>query len=84
LLSADKLFAISVYERGAMTVEALRREIGDDAFYATIRDWLASRRFGTGTVPDFTALAEAHAGRDLDAFFNAWLYERAKPPLRAG
>jgi hypothetical protein len=35
-------------------------------------------------VPDFTALAEAHAGRDLDAFFNAWLYERAKPPLRAG
>jgi aminopeptidase N len=84
VLSADKLFAISVYERGAMTVEALRREIGDDAFYATIRDWLASRRFGTGTVPNFTALAEAHAGRDLDAFFNAWLYERAKPPLRAG
>jgi aminopeptidase N len=79
VLSKDKLFSISVYERGAMTVEALRREIGDDAFYATIRDWLASRRYGTGTVPDFIALAEAKAGRDLDGFFNLWLYAGPKP-----
>ncbi len=75
----SKLFAISVYERGAMTVEALRREIGDDAFYATIRDWLAQRRYGTGTVPDFMALAEQHAGRDLTPFFDLWLFRRAKP-----
>jgi aminopeptidase N len=79
ILDPDKLFSISVYERGAMTVEALRREIGDDAFYATIRDWLESRRYGTGTVPDFIALAEAKAGRDLDAFFNLWLFQKAKP-----
>lgn len=79
VLGRDKLFAISVYERGAMTVEALRREIGDDAFYATIRGWLASRRYGTGTVPDFIALAEAYAGRDLGPFFNLWLYAGPKP-----
>jgi aminopeptidase N len=77
--SAGKLFAISVYERGAMTVEALRREIGDDAFYATIRDWLAQRRYGTGTVPDFIALAEQRTGRDLNPFFDLWLFQRAKP-----
>lgn len=83
VMSEDKLFAISVYERGAMTVEALRREIGNEAFYATIRDWLASRRYSTGTVPDFITLAEARAGRDLDAFFATWLYKRRKPPRSA-
>ena len=42
-----------------------------------IRDWLAQRRYGTGTVPDFIALAEQHAGRDLTAFFDLWLFQRA-------
>ena len=62
-----------------MTVEALRRELGNAAFYALIRDWVAQRRYGTGTIPDFIALAEQHAGRDLDAFFDLWLFQRAKP-----
>ena len=79
VFSRKKLFAISVYERGAMTVEALRRELGDATFYAMIRDWLAQRRYGTGTVPDFIALAEQHAGRDLTPFFDLWLFKRAKP-----
>ena len=74
-----KLFAISVYERGAMTVEALRRELGNATFYALIRDWIAQRRFGTGTIPDFIALAEQHAGRDLNPFFHLWLFRSAKP-----
>jgi aminopeptidase N len=74
-----KLFSIAVYERGAMTVEALRRELGNASFYALIRDWVAQRRFGTGTIPDFIALAEQHAGRDLDAFFHLWLFRPAKP-----
>jgi aminopeptidase N len=77
--SPRNLFSISVYERGAMTVEALRREVGNATFYAIVRDWLAQRRYGTGTVPDFTALAEQHAGRDLTPFFDLWLYRPAKP-----
>ena len=74
-----KLFAISVYERGAMAVEALRRELGNATFYALIRDWVAQHRYGTATVPDFIALAEQHAGRDLDPFFDLWLFQGAKP-----
>jgi len=73
------LFGLSVYERGAMTVEALRRELGNDAFYGLLRDWIAQRRYGTGTIPDFIALAEQHAGRDLGEFFELWLYRKGKP-----
>lgn len=77
--NAKHLFGFSVYERGAMTVEALRRELGNDAFYTLLRDWIAQRRYGTGTIPDFIALAEQHAGRDLGPFFDLWLYRRGKP-----
>ena len=73
------LFAESVYVRAAMTLEALRQRIGDDAFYATLRAWAATYRHATATTPDFVALAEQHSGQELDPFFADWLYEPGKP-----
>jgi aminopeptidase N len=73
------LFADSVYERGAMALEALRQQIGDDAFYATMRDWAAGHAYGNATIADFTALAEARSGQELDSLFDRWLYRAGKP-----
>ena len=75
----DRLFADSVYERGAMALEALRQQIGDPAFYATLRDWTGSHAYGNGTIAEFIALAEGQSGQDLDALFQRWLYEQGKP-----
>lgn len=76
------LFGRSVYQRGAMTVHALRRTVGDTAFFEILRTWTAERRDGNATTADFVALAERVAGRQLDALFDAWLYgtERPKRP----
>ena len=76
---ANRLFTQSVYVRGAMTLEALRQLIGDDAFYATLRAWTSTYRFGTVTTEDFIALAEQHSGLDLHDFFTNWLYTPGKP-----
>jgi aminopeptidase N len=75
----QNLFAESVYDRGAMTLEALRQQIGDDAFYATLRAWAAEHRYGNVTTPAFIALAEAQSGQQLDQLFQRWLYEEGKP-----
>jgi aminopeptidase N len=84
----DQLFSsISVYQRGALAVHALRLEVGDDAFFAILRGWTARYRNGNATVDDFAALAEEVSGRELDAFFAAWLFSPELPPLaidRAG
>jgi aminopeptidase N len=77
---ADALFAGSVYVRGALTVHALRMTIGDDAFFRLLPEWTATRRGGNGTIAEFTALAERLSGRDLDTFFQTWLYTEDKPP----
>ena len=36
------LFSDSVYDRGAMTLQALRVEVGDATFFRILRDWYAA------------------------------------------
>jgi aminopeptidase N len=76
---AGRLFARSVYVRGAMTVHALRMTVGDEAFHRILTQWTASRAGSTGTTAQFIALAEAVSGQRLDALFYAWLNTVGKP-----
>jgi aminopeptidase N len=75
-----RIFGEAVYQRGAMTVHALRRTIGDPAFAKLVKSWTSEHRNGNVTAEEFTAAAEATSGKDLDAFFQAWLYGTEKPP----
>ena len=63
-----------------MTLHALRQTIGDDAFFRLLKEWIAAHAGGNVTIDQFTALAEQISGRELDAFFNTWLYTKSKPP----
>jgi aminopeptidase N len=74
-----RLFDEAVYQRGAMTFQALRQRIGDPAFWQLVRSWLDEFRYGNGSTPAFHALAEEVSGQDLDGFFRAWLFERSRP-----
>ena len=78
--SARGIFSGSVYVRGAMTVHALRLTIGDDAFFRLLPEWTASQGGGTGTTAEFVVLAERISGKQLDDFFQTWLYTDIKPP----
>ncbi len=73
-----------VYERGALTLHALRLTVGDEAFFTILREWTGRFHNGNATTEDFVALAEEISGEQLDAFFEAWLYEPALPPLPPG
>lgn len=76
-----RLFDDRVYERGALTLHALRTEIGHAAFVALLREWTGSRRHGVVTTEEFIALARQHSPRPLDKLFTRWLYETKLPPL---
>ncbi|MEU7908727.1 M1 family metallopeptidase [Actinoplanes sp. NPDC049118] len=75
----DNLFSDAVYLRGAMTVHALRKQIGDDAFFALLKSWPAEHRDGNVSTEDFIAAAEKASGKDLGDFFEAWLFGKRKP-----
>jgi aminopeptidase N len=74
-----EMFHTPVYDRGAMTLQALREKVGDDAFFAILRSWYAENRNGNVTTADFIALAERVSGLQLDPFFQVWLYEEGRP-----
>jgi aminopeptidase N len=77
-----ELFSPSiVYERGALTLHALRLHIGDEAFFTVLRTWTARFHNGNATTEDFIALAEEISGQQLDDFFDAWLFAPALPTL---
>ena len=81
--SPADLFSGSVYDRGAMTLQALRVKIGDPAFFTLMRRWYAEHKYGNVSTPEFVALAQQVSSQDLGAFFTAWLYTPGKPPFLA-
>ena len=74
-----EMFHTPVYDRGAMTLQALREKVGDDTFFQIVRAWYAENRNANATTADLIALAERVSGLELDAFFDVWLYEEGKP-----
>ena len=57
-----RLFDERVYKRGALVLHALRRRVGDERFFALLRDWTARHRHATVTTAQFVALAERARG----------------------
>ena len=75
------MFDDRVYKRGALTLHALRRTIGDVAFFDLLRAWAERRRFGTATTADFRELAATFSEKPLDALFDSWLVGTTVPRL---
>lgn len=77
----DALFDPPVYLRGAMTLHALRLEVGDATFFQILRSWARLQSGDNVTTPEFVRHTERFAGAQLDDLFDTWLYSTTKPPF---
>jgi aminopeptidase N len=75
------MFDDRVYKRGALTLHVLRKAIGDQNFFALLRDWTARYRHGTVVTDDFTGLAAHYTDESLRPMWDAWLYSKDVPSL---
>jgi aminopeptidase N len=78
---ASTLFAMSVYDRGALTLHVLRAEIGDDAFMTLVQTWFSTYSGRSASTADFEAMAEEVSGQELTDLFDAWLRAPEMPDL---
>jgi hypothetical protein len=62
----------SVYERGALFLENLRQELGDERFFELLRLYQERMRYQVGSTEVFLAMAQEVAGRDLTSFLAPW------------
>jgi aminopeptidase N len=75
------LFAASVYNRGALTLYALRQRVGDATFFAILRAYATRYRYANADTADFIAIANMVSGKDLTPLLHAWLYDPRMPTL---
>ncbi len=77
----DHLFDPEVYDRGALTLHALRLKVGDAAFFQILREWFLRYRDGNASTQDFIGLSEEISAQDLSEFFQSWLFETDLPDI---
>ena len=78
---ANDLFNFSVYGRGALTLAALRDELGDATFFGMLRSWNDTHRYGNATTAEFLSLTEETGGPSARKLVEAWLYDPVPPPM---
>jgi len=76
----NQLFSENVYNRGAVTLHVLRKELGDETFFKTLRTYSARYKNQNVTTDDFVNTVNEVSGQDMTAFFDRWVRQNALPP----
>lgn len=75
----NDLFGFQVYQRGALTLHALRREVGDETFFEILSTWNERYAGANATTQDFEDLVEELSGEARTELFDEWLRADALP-----
>jgi len=81
----DNIFSGALsYNKGSWVVHMLRGVLGDADFFAGLALYRATHQYGTATTEQLRDAMEAVSGRDLDAFFQQWIYGEYFPIYEYG
>lgn len=78
-----QMFSSTVYARGAMALQVVRHQLGDQEFLKLMRSWTELYRYKNASVQDFVALILQQTGKDLAPILDKWLYKQARPSAAA-
>jgi aminopeptidase N len=70
------------YAKGAAVLRQLVAWLGDDVFFAGMREHFAAHAFGNATLADLLASLHRASGRDLGEWARVWLREAGVNTLR--
>lgn len=75
------IFRAIVYNKSAMVLHMLRRLVGDDAFFAGVRQFYDQWEFKKAGTGDFQRVMERASGLDLTRFFETWIFGETIPTV---
>jgi peptidase M1-like protein/HYDIN/CFA65/VesB family protein len=79
---SNRLFSSSlVYNKGAWVLHMLRHVLGDSTFFHSMYNYAnnASYKYNVASTRDFQSVCESTSGKDLDIFFNEWIFGERFP-----
>ncbi|MCX7875753.1 MAG: M1 family metallopeptidase [Melioribacteraceae bacterium] len=68
------LFSRLVYDKGAWVLHMLRKEIGDNNFFSSLKKYFETYKYSNASTKDFQNICEKISGKDLKYFFEQWVY----------
>jgi aminopeptidase N len=82
--SRDDMFDVVSYQKGGAMLHMLRKIIGDDAFFASLKLYLTQNAYKTAELANLRMAFEEVTGQDLNWFFNQWFLKSGHPDVSFG
>jgi aminopeptidase N len=76
-----ELFDRHLYEKGSLVLHMLRHEVGDALFFKALNLYCTRNRGRNVITQDLQNAFEEATGRNLDWFFDQWVYKEGHPAL---
>lgn len=73
------LFDRHLYEKGSVVLYMLRALLGDDQFFRGLQRYVRENQERSVITQDLASAFEAETGRNLDWFFDQWVYKPGHP-----
>lgn len=77
----DDMFDAHSYNKGGAVIHMLRKYVGDDAFFTSIKTYLDKYKFSSVEADNLRLVFEQTTGEDLRWFFDQWFYGIGHPKL---
>lgn len=77
----EDMFDVVSYQKGGRVLHMLRKYVGDQAFFESLKLYLNKHKYGTVEIHDLRLAFEEVTGKDLNWFFNQWFLAAGHPEL---
>lgn len=77
----EDMFDRHSYNKGGRVLHMLRKYVGDDAFFASLKKYLEDNWFTPVEIHELRLAFEEVTGEDLNWFFNQWFLSSGHPQL---
>jgi aminopeptidase N len=77
----EDMFDAHSYNKGGAVLHMLRKYVGDDAYFASLKLYLETNKFTAVEINNLRLAFEQVTGEDLNWFFNQWFMSPGHPDL---
>ncbi len=78
----EDMFDNISYAKGSLILYALKEQMGDEAFYQSLKKYLTDNSLKTGEPQKLRLAMEEVTGKDWAPYFNQWYYQGGHPILK--
>ncbi|MBA3663813.1 MAG: hypothetical protein H0W61_06350 [Bacteroidetes bacterium] len=78
----EDMFDAFSYNKGGQVLHMLRKAVGDDAFFASLKNYLETNKFKSAEIHNLRLAFEEVTGEDMNWFFNQWFLNKGRPRLK--